>query len=75
MKVFQGNKKKCFVPECQEQIPIKLLMCPAHWAQVPEDLQNAVHRTPLQWSRGASPRAYMEAIEKAAAAVQQKGKR
>jgi hypothetical protein len=35
----------CAVPGCRRIVSPKHLMCMPHWSRVPEDLQQAVHRT------------------------------
>jgi hypothetical protein len=39
---MKGGRHLCAAVQCEEQIPAYLLMCPAHWRQVPRELQQTV---------------------------------
>jgi hypothetical protein len=59
----------CHAIDCKLDVPPRLLMCAAHWALVPAELQRRVYAayTPGQEHLGYVTGAYLEA---AAAAVQ-----
>jgi hypothetical protein len=61
----------CPVGGCQHRIPHFLLMCKAHWALVPAEIQRSVYRA---WSRGAGAgtQAHADAMVTAVLAVEQK---
>lgn len=63
-----GPKHKCAVEGCGLVVPIKLLMCPEHWAALPEGIKRAVQRAfrnlELQKSL-ESVQAYREAVARA----------
>jgi hypothetical protein len=44
---------KCPVPGCRVQIPGNLLMCRAHWQQLPAELQARVYAT--YWEHNRKP--------------------
>jgi len=67
--LFSRDKKKCFAAGCGEQIPRQLLMCRPHWLMVPVAIRNEVIETLAAWQEGASPKAYIAAIKRAAEAV------
>jgi hypothetical protein len=53
-----GGKHRCPVAGCTLTVPNHQLMCPRHWAQVPEQLKSRVYgtwraRTAAPWSRDA----------------------
>jgi hypothetical protein len=45
-----GNAHTCPVGTCTKQVDNDMLMCPAHWHQVPGTIQRAVHAA---WRGGA----------------------
>jgi hypothetical protein len=59
---------KCPGPGCDKQVPADMLMCRAHWYQVPKALRNAVWAA---WRRGegAGSPAHTAAITAAIEAV------
>lgn len=59
---------RCFVRGCEVFTPRDRLMCPAHWRQVPDDLQRAVWR---EYRRGLGRR-WMEAAVAARDSVENK---
>jgi len=61
---------QCVAKKCDVEIPDDRLMCNRHWRKVPHDIQRAVWASyrPGQSAATASP-AYMDAYEKAVAAV------
>ncbi len=63
------RKKKCFAAGCKERVPLRLLMCKRHWAMVPHELRVEVYGALDIWQCGGSPRAYLDVIKRAAAAV------
>lgn len=54
-------------PPCEQQIPLKLLMCRPHWALVPPTLQKAVYR--CYRTRIQQPEAFRTAVRLAIAAA------
>lgn len=66
--------KRCFAEGCTERIPTNLLMCRDHWNKVPQRLQQDVYGALDAWlKRRESPKAYIDAIKAARAAVAIKG--
>jgi hypothetical protein len=72
MSFFKGKTKKCFASGCEEQIPVRMLMCRKHWDMVPSSIQFAVYNTLAIWQQGGDPHLYTKTIKRAAAAVAQK---
>jgi len=68
MPIFK-KKKRCFAAGCKERIPLRLLMCGRHWAMVPHELRVEVYGALDVWQSGGSPKAYLDAIKRAAAVV------
>lgn len=76
------SKHRCAAHGCSRQIPLRMLMCAAHWRQVPKGLQQGVWATYQEgqehWlDAGERPRptpAYMEARRAAIDAVALKDK-
>jgi hypothetical protein len=62
-----GLKHVCEAYGCLEVIPVGLLMCPTHWAQVPQDLQRKVYKLwhQLRRGRGHVTEEYRAAVEQA----------
>ena len=63
----------CHVPGCRTATPPRLLMCPAHWRLVPDDIQREVYATVGKRGRliDASWAAWWRAQTKATHAVMQ----
>lgn len=62
------SKVNCPIPGCTMKIPRDLLMCPRHWAVVPNRLQMAVYRT----YRAGHARTYLQARAAAIASIAEK---
>jgi hypothetical protein len=76
MKRTSGATHDCAVPTCGLVIAIELLMCKAHWFQVPEILRDEVWQTWRRVQRVTSGpdrlpliKAYLEARRKAVASI------
>ncbi|MDR3723300.1 MAG: hypothetical protein P4K83_02270 [Terracidiphilus sp.] len=73
-KIFRRGDKPCFADGCTERVSRYVLMCPHHWALVPNSLQYAVYNTYEIWRRGGSPRLWIDTIREARAKVAQREK-
>ncbi|MGH3189412.1 MAG: hypothetical protein ACRDPY_08615 [Streptosporangiaceae bacterium] len=59
---------ECPAPVCTDQVDPDMLMCPAHWRQVPKPIRRAVW---IAWNRGAGAgsRAHVAAMRAAIGAL------
>jgi hypothetical protein len=62
-------KHTCKAPNCTNQIPDSLLMCPRHWAQVPRSIQIRVTGTWRAMGRGVNEHNHAAYLEARAAAI------
>ena len=62
------NTRACPAGNCAQQVENGMLMCPAHWHQVPKAIQNAV-RAAWRGGAGEGSLAHHSAITAAARAV------
>lgn len=67
----RATKHKCALPSCTEQVPLRMLMCLAHWRLVPPDEQAAVWKAYRNRHRGGQYEGdYYNAVKAAVASVE-----
>ena len=61
----------CHVPGCEREVKREKLMCPHHWAMVPNDIQDAVYASyrPGQCDSGRPSVEWLKAARHAITAV------
>ena len=66
---MQPEMRRCTAVRCQVQVKRKFLMCPKHWALVPENVQREVYSSLRAYNAGGSMKSYLLATYRAQLAV------